>query len=154
MIHEQYSPRDSRIKVRGLCTTFKNISVISWRSDLLVEEIGETTDLSQVTVTLYHIMLYRLHLAWLWFELTTLVLIGTYCIGIYKPNFHTTTTKQSHNSSMFQNAVIGNVAININRVNLLLVDNSVLNMYLLKSQLGLQIMTLNFIYLNLFVFAW
>jgi hypothetical protein len=55
---------------------------------------------------------------------------------------------------MFQNAVIENVAININRVNLLLVDNSVLKMYLLKSQLGLQIMSLTFIYLNLFLFAW
>jgi len=38
-----------------------NISVISWRSVLLVEETGvpeKTTDLSQVTDTLYYIMLY------------------------------------------------------------------------------------------------
>ena len=30
---------------------------------------------------LYHIMLYQVHLAWAWFELTTLVVIGTDCIG-------------------------------------------------------------------------
>ena len=43
--------------------TFKNISVISWWSVLLVEEeTGETTDLLQVIERLYHIMLYRVHL--------------------------------------------------------------------------------------------
>ena len=46
-------------------TTFKNISIMSWRLVLLVEEtgvLGKTTDLSQDTDKLYHIM-YRVHLA-------------------------------------------------------------------------------------------
>jgi hypothetical protein len=36
--------------------------------------------------------LYRVHPTWVEFELTTLVMIGTDCIGICKSNYHTITT--------------------------------------------------------------
>ena len=61
--------------------TFNNISAISWWSVLLVEE---TIDLPQVTVQLYHKMLYQVYLTMSRFKLTTLVVIGTDCIDSCK----------------------------------------------------------------------
>jgi len=61
-----------------------------WRQFYLVEETRKkTTDLPLVIDKLYHIMLYRGHLAWAGFELTTIVLIGSDCTGSCKSNFHT-----------------------------------------------------------------
>jgi len=49
----------------------------------------KTTDLSQVTDQLYHIMLYNLPYSR--FGLTTAVVIGTDCIGSCKSNYHAIT---------------------------------------------------------------
>ena len=46
---------------------------------------------SKVTDKPYYIMLYRAHLAWVEFELTTFVVMGTNCTGSYKSNCHTIT---------------------------------------------------------------
>ena len=86
--------------------TFNNISAILCQSVLLVEEtrvhrenhrpdinhwqsLSEKHDLTQVTSNFVHIMLYRVNITWVEFDLTRLLVIGTDWIGSHIPNYHT-----------------------------------------------------------------
>jgi len=62
--------------------TFNNISVISWWSVLLEEQVTDKVD---------HIM-YHVHLAMNEVRTTTLVVIGTDCTDSCKSNYHMITT--------------------------------------------------------------
>ena len=73
------------LSVMMFSATFNNILLISWRSVLLMKETGLPYFITSCCIEyalLYHIMLYRVHPSWVGFELTTLVVIGTDCIGM------------------------------------------------------------------------
>ena len=73
-------------------TTFKNISDISRRSVLLVEETGENRrSVTSHWQTLSHNIV-SCRLPWTGLELTTLVMTGTDCTGTCKSNYHAITT--------------------------------------------------------------
>jgi hypothetical protein len=80
----------ARVRVMVFNATINKIAVKSWRSVLLVGETGMPGDNQRPAEShwkLYHIVSYRVHLAW-GFKLTTLVVIWTDCIVSYKYNHH------------------------------------------------------------------
>ena len=86
------------VRVMVFNATFNNISVITWQSVLLMEETGVPEENHWPVASHWqtlHIMLYRVHLAWMGFDLTTSVVIDTDCIGICKSNYHTITVAPS-----------------------------------------------------------
>jgi hypothetical protein len=85
--HElRYIRQSGLTRFMVLNAPFNNISVISLQSVVLLEK---TTDLSQVTDKLYHIMCIKYTSPWAAFELTTLVAIDTDCTCNCKSNYHT-----------------------------------------------------------------
>jgi hypothetical protein len=96
-------------------TTFNNISVISLRPVLLVEVnrvLGESHHSAASLDKLYHVMLYRVNLAWARFELTTFVVIGTDYIGNCISNYYVITTTNAPVSPRM--LVLIDVLMNIN----------------------------------------
>ena len=75
--------------------TFNNISVISWRSVLLVEETGVPGENHRPVASHYQALSHNVVSSTSChergFELTTLVVIGTDCTGSCKFNYHNIT---------------------------------------------------------------
>ena len=86
--------------------TFNNISVLSWRLVLLVEETGgpgvNHRPVASHWQTLSHNVV---HLAWSRFEITSSVVIGTDCIGSCKFKYYTVTAKTAPMDSYGVNIV-------------------------------------------------
>jgi hypothetical protein len=96
-----------RVRAMVFNATFNNISAISWRSVLLVEETRVPGENHRSVASHRQIqMLYRVHLAWARFKLTAFVVIGTDCIGSCISNYNiittTTSPKNKHRYHQFK----------------------------------------------------
>jgi hypothetical protein len=83
--HQTNKPTDKNILLAAFLV-FLICSVTSKNNFFLYMHEWKTTNLSQVTDKLYHIMLYTS--PWSRLKLTTSVVIGTDCIGRCKSNYH------------------------------------------------------------------
>jgi len=94
----------NRVRVMVFNTTFNNISFISWRSVLLMEETWVPREnhwpaASHWQTLSHNVVSSTPRLSG--FELTTLVVMGTDCIGSYKSNYYTITTAHIFNNIFF-----------------------------------------------------
>ena len=84
-----------RVKVVVFNATFTNISVISWRSVLSMDETGVPGENHRPATGHWQTISHNIvsaHLVWAGLELIMLMVKGTDCIGSYKSNYHTNRT--------------------------------------------------------------
>ena len=89
------------VSVMVLNVTFNNISDISWRPILLVQENGITRDNHPPAASHIQTLLHNFVSSASSLELTTLVMIGTDCIDSYKSNYHDGPSSLCKRSKLF-----------------------------------------------------
>ena len=97
MHYRNYSHHgDRRLRIMVFNATFNNVSDISWWSNLLVEGTRVPREnhwpVASHWQILSHNVVFKYTSPWDRFNFTTLVVIGTDCIGSCKFNYHTITT--------------------------------------------------------------